>query len=473
VSRSRLPLALLLALADAALVAASFLASWFLRFRLEVGKYNPDGAPLETYLKPLGLIVVVFLVVFWARGLYETGLASSLAVQTVERTLRASSLASVVVLATFFFYRESSYSRSALLYTWLLTSALLPLPRILLVAWQRRRRRAGRGLEPALIVGTLGQARELESRIGDRARFGLDLVGFVEPPGAPADGERSPSPERLGTLAHLGGVLRSHAIREVLIACELPKNELIETIATCEALDVEIRAVPPLYDLYITAEDLLDLDGTPFIAIRERRLERASLALKRAFDLVSAAVLLVLSAPVLAACMVAIRLESEGPALFSQIRTGEGGRLFRMWKLRTMVRDAEARLRELVDVERLAEPVFKLEKDPRVTRVGAFLRRTSLDELPQLWNVVRGEMSLVGPRPEEEKIVARYNAHQRRRLKAKPGITGLQQVEARGGASLEDRIRLDVLYIRRRTFLLDLWILARTLGAVISGRGAR
>jgi lipopolysaccharide/colanic/teichoic acid biosynthesis glycosyltransferase len=127
----------------------------------------------------------------------------------------------------------------------------------------------------------------------------------------------------------------------------------------------------------------------------------------------------------------------------------------------------------VVDVESLPEPVFKVEDDPRVTRFGRFLRRTSLDELPQLWNVLKGNMSLVGPRPEEERIVARYDENQRRRLKAKPGITGLQQVEARGVTSLDERIRLDVIYIRRRTFLFDLWILARTVLAVLSGRGAR
>jgi lipopolysaccharide/colanic/teichoic acid biosynthesis glycosyltransferase len=165
-------------------------------------------------------------------------------------------------------------------------------------------------------------------------------------------------------------------------------------------------------------------------------------------------------------------MQSPGPGLFAQRRVGQDGQAFLMRKLRSMVPDAEARLPDIVDVGALDQPVYKLDEDPRVFPLGRFLRRWSLDELPQLWNVVRGEMSLVGPRPEAEEVVARYDAHQRRRLKAKPGMTGLQQVHARATLDLEERIRLDVYYIRRRTFLFDLYILARTPWAVVSGHGA-
>jgi exopolysaccharide biosynthesis polyprenyl glycosylphosphotransferase len=334
------------------------------------------------------------------------------------------------------------------------------------------------------VIGTPERARELVSRLRDQVRFGLKVVGIVAParvPVAISSGGVATEHEQehehdlpvLGDLGDLENVVRAHSIKEVLLADELNKDDLVRTIATCEQLDVEPRIVPPVYDLCVTADDFLDLDGVPFIAIRERRFERASLLLKRLFDIGASATLLVLASPLLAACVVAIRKGSRGPAFFAQARVGENGRVFRMWKLRSMVVDAEQRLGELVDLDGLPEPVFKLEHDPRVTKVGHLLRRTSLDELPQLWNVLKGEMSLVGPRPEEEKIVARYDAHQRRRLKAKPGITGLQQVEARGTASLEERIRLDVIYIRRRTFLFDLWILARTASTVLSGRGAR
>lgn len=469
--------AFLLAFADLAIVAISFVLGWFLRFRVGLGEVTHDFSPVQPYLELLAFGLVIFHVVFRARGLYETGLATSLGVQVVEKTLGATFLSLVIVLAATFFYRERSYSRSALPFAGAVAAVLLPLPRLFLIVRRRRRRRAGLDVEPALIIARPEKARELASRLRDEVRFGLRVVGVLSPvkvtvPSFESEPSDEDDPEVLGDLDQLESVIRAHGVQEVLIGDELGKDELVRTIATCEQLDVEPRIVPSVYDLCVTASDFLDLDGVPFIAIRERRFERVSLAIKRAFDLVVAGALLLATAPVLLACALAVRLGSSGPAFFGQRRVGENGRVFTMWKFRSMVVDAEARLAEVVDVAGLPEPVFKVENDPRVTRVGRLLRRTSIDELPQLVNVLLGHMSLVGPRPEEEKMVARYDHHQRRRLKAKPGITGLQQVEARGTASLEQRIRLDVIYIRRRTFVFDLWILARTAFAVLSGRGA-
>jgi lipopolysaccharide/colanic/teichoic acid biosynthesis glycosyltransferase len=166
----------------------------------------------------------------------------------------------------------------------------------------------------------------------------------------------------------------------------------------------------------------------------------------------------------------AVKLTSRGPVFFAQERAGLNGTPFRMFKFRTMVADAEDRLKDLVRIETLAEPVYKLENDPRVTRAGRFLRRFGLDELPQLINVLRGEMSLVGPRPEVVALAERYNAEQRRRLLAKPGITGWQQVHNRGMPDMAARLVYDVYYLRNRSTLLDLWILVMTVFVIASGK---
>ncbi len=192
---------------------------------------------------------------------------------------------------------------------------------------------------------------------------------------------------------------------------------------------------------------------------------------KRTIDLAGAVILLILVGPLLLLCAAAIVADSRGPVFFRQERLGLNGRVFRMYKFRSMVPDAEEKLKELVDLETLREPVFKLRKDPRVTRLGAFLRKTGLDEIPQLVNVLLGSMSLVGPRPEEEKVVAKYNAHQRRRLKAKPGLSGLQQVECRGVQSLSRRITYDLIYMKHQSLLLDSYILYKTVIVVIRGSG--
>jgi exopolysaccharide biosynthesis polyprenyl glycosylphosphotransferase len=208
-------------------------------------------------------------------------------------------------------------------------------------------------------------------------------------------------------------------------------------------------------------------------APRQAPISGLNLLLKRTLDIVVSVIGLVLAVPVLGVVGIAIKLDSPGPVFFIQERAGENGRPFRCIKLRTMVDGAEAMLPELVDLDALAaSPAFKLKNDPRVTTVGHFLRRTGLDEVPQLWNVLKGEMSLVGPRPEEMRIVQLYNDWHRRRLAVKPGITGPMQVSGRGDLDLDERVRLELDYIHNYSIWKDLGILARTVGAVISGRGA-
>jgi lipopolysaccharide/colanic/teichoic acid biosynthesis glycosyltransferase/GT2 family glycosyltransferase len=195
--------------------------------------------------------------------------------------------------------------------------------------------------------------------------------------------------------------------------------------------------------------------------------------IKRMIDVIGALIGLMISAPFILVAAIAIKMDSPGPIFYCQTRIGEYGRPFRIVKLRSMQADAERRLDELIDINGLQEPVYKLWDDPRITRIGRLLRRTSLDEAPQFWNVLRGEMSLVGPRPEEARIVALYNDFQRRRLAVKPGMTGPMQVNGRGDLPLSDRLRLEIEYIENYSLWRDLQILVQTLPAVWNGKGAR
>jgi lipopolysaccharide/colanic/teichoic acid biosynthesis glycosyltransferase len=206
------------------------------------------------------------------------------------------------------------------------------------------------------------------------------------------------------------------------------------------------------------------------VALSKRRT--ISLCTKRAWDVVGAMLGLLVLWPVMLMIACAIRLDSPGPILFVQVRAGEDGKPFRMCKFRSMVKHAEKMLDDLVDIDRLPTPSFKLRNDPRVTRVGAFLRRTSLDELPQLWNVLKGDMSLVGPRPEEMRIVRLYDEQEKRRLAMKPGITGPMQVDGRGLLTFEERMDLEVAYIENYELWQDVKILAKTLPAVVRGTGS-
>ena len=225
--------------------------------------------------------------------------------------------------------------------------------------------------------------------------------------------------------------------------------------------------------MFGTAVELSHVSDLPVLEYNTWGIPRSTLALKRALDVLGAALGLVLGSPFMLAAAIAILVEGGQPVLFVQQRAGRGGRPFRMLKFRTMVADAERRLGDLVDLEQLSEPVFKLRSDPRVTRVGRVLRRTSVDELPQLINVLRGDMSLVGPRPEQLELVARYTPEQHRvRLSVKPGITGPMQVYGRGDLTLAERLAVEREYVENLSLSRDLRLLALTVPAVRSGKGA-
>jgi exopolysaccharide biosynthesis polyprenyl glycosylphosphotransferase len=270
-------------------------------------------------------------------------------------------------------------------------------------------------------------------------------------------------PEQLSDLGVDRIVLATSSIDEQLIA---------HLVATCRANQIKLSVVPPMHGMFGTAVRLTPIAELPVLEYSTWDVSRSTLFLKRTLDVTLSSAALVVLAPLFLVSALVVFLDSPGGIVFSQIRVGIGGRRFRMYKFRTMVSDAEARLIQLVSFESLSEPMFKLPKDPRVTRIGKLLRRTSLDELPQLFNVLRGDMSLVGPRPEQIELVERYRPEQLFRLKVKPGITGPMQVYGRGRLTFEERLAVERDYIENLTVGRDLRILALTLPAVASGRGA-
>jgi lipopolysaccharide/colanic/teichoic acid biosynthesis glycosyltransferase len=224
--------------------------------------------------------------------------------------------------------------------------------------------------------------------------------------------------------------------------------------------------------MFGTAVQLRHVADLPLVEYNTWDVSRSTLLLKRALDVAAAAVALLVLSPLIAAAAVAIRVGSGRPVLFSQDRVGRDGRPFRMLKFRTMVPEAESLLPSLVEIDRLREPMFKLAGDPRVTRIGRLLRRTSVDELPQLVNVLRGEMSLVGPRPEQVELVERYRAEHRFRLVVKPGLTGPMQVYGRGRLEFDERLAVEREYVDNLSIWGDLRILWLTASSVVRGRGA-
>ncbi|MDP8908841.1 MAG: sugar transferase [Chloroflexota bacterium] len=262
-------------------------------------------------------------------------------------------------------------------------------------------------------------------------------------------------------------------IDRVIVALPaLDEHALAQLVRICRKLEIKLTVVPPVHGMFGTAVELRHIADLPVVEYNTWNVSRSTLFLKRAFDVIVAVVATIALLPVAAMVALAVRLDSEGPIVFRQRRAGRHGRGFTMYKFRTMVSDAEARLSEVVSLDQLTEPVFKLRSDPRVTRVGRILRRSSLDELPQLINVLKGDMSLVGPRPEQVQLVERYTPEERFRLDVKPGITGPMQVFGRGQLTFEERLAVEREYIENHSFHRDLRLLALTVGVVAGRRGA-
>ncbi len=310
--------------------------------------------------------------------------------------------------------------------------------------------------EQAVIIGS--------GPLADETRRKLELFPDIH---VDVAGQHDESVAVNGAVVGLEGadrvILASQSVDEALIA---------RLLRHCRAHHVKLSMIPPVRGMFGTAVRLNHVADLPVVEYSTWGVSRSSLLLKRWIDVALSALALLVLAPLFLVVAVAIRLESRGPAIFRQERAGEDGQPFRMLKFRTMVADAEARLPQLVSFESLRDPMFKLREDPRVTRVGRILRRTSIDELPQLVNVLRGEMSLVGPRPEQVELVERYRPEHRFRLLVRPGITGPMQVFGRGELTFEERLAVEREYIENLSLGRDVRILALTVSAVVHAKGA-
>ncbi len=459
----------LVAAVDCLIVFDSFTLAYLLRFKWQFAFSYAEPAPPFAYLKAMAVVAYFWILLFKFQGLYDFSKRRS-SIDTVHQTLKAITYGTLIILSITYFYREVSFSRLACVYAWVIAAVLFTAFRLALNMARddyHRRRQDKRGV---LLIGGRSLAAFLREKIADRPELGYRILGALDDE-EPSEGLGC---EILGKVSDLERVLGEHDVNRVFIAHPvLDHTRLLEVIDCCERHGVRLGMVPPTYDLLINHRDFEDVDGVPLVTVNEKELRRFQQVAKRVLDVCLASVMLVLLSPVWLVTAILIRLEDGGGVIFSQKRVGKDGRVFSMLKFRTMVANAEAMLPELVNLEELSQPVFKLDDDPRVTRVGRLLRKTSLDEIPQLVNVLLGHMSLVGPRPEEEKVVERYNVWERRRLKALPGITGLQQTECRGSTDLRERVRWDVVYLRKQTLFLDLWILVKTIWVVLRGHGAR
>jgi exopolysaccharide biosynthesis polyprenyl glycosylphosphotransferase len=329
------------------------------------------------------------------------------------------------------------------------------------------------GAAVGIVVGPAAAVGVVARRVATHPETRLHLVGYLSPRSQEGDGGTPTGLPRLGSVADIAKVAAEREVERVIVTeQEMSEPAAERLIEECKAAGLALTFLPQHFGLLGPGIELNRLAELPVLDFRFSDPSRSTMALKRTVDLAIGGVLLTLISPLLLSCALLILLDSGRPVLFRQRRVGKDGVPFTVLKFRTMVPGAEEQLRELVDLEKLDEPAFKIADDPRVTRAGRRLRRFSLDELPQLVNVVRGEMSLVGPRPEEEAVVALYDERQRIRLAVKPGMTGPMQVYGRADLTFEERLAMERDYLDNISVAGDLAILLRTPAAIVRGDGA-
>ena len=455
----------MLMLVDGALAAALLAAVSVARFGTDwLGHWTPilDQPVAFGLLYALGWVVVLDL-----HGLYRPRARWTIRSEAIA-VARATLVMALVTLSVLFVFRLPDVSRSFLLAIFPAQWAVTTGTRVALRFAFERMRARGYNLRYVLVAGAGPRGQAFAAKLEDHRELGLRVIGFLDDD----DSYALPRGWRvLGPLDSIEQVLRDEVIDEVAICLPFSQWDKMNAMAhLCEEEGKIVRVPVDILDRAFAAGRVEELDGVPVYSMISGPDRIAALVVKRVVDVLVAGAALVVLSPLLLVIGLAIVLRDGMPVLFRQVRVGLHGRRFEVLKFRTMVRDAEERYADVADRSDTLGPAFKMTADPRVTAFGRFLRRTSLDELPQLWNVLRGDMSLVGPRPAPPREVKAYDLWHRRRLSMKPGITGLWQVTARRSDDFDDRAQLDLSYIDRWSLWLDLTILARTIPAAFEGR---
>lgn len=474
----------LVSLIDISTIIFAFIASYFVRFWIEKyyhldhlfgqGQLFRDLGPLEE-----NLWMLMILIPLWVAALHLTGAYTKLRTKSKRQMtgiIFKANFLSLIIFGTFvFFFRLQFYvSRPLIVLFALFSFSFISLERALLNHYWRTLASRDFFQRKILVVGTGPRACRLIKKVRAHEEWGLRIVGILDKEPLWV-GEVVEGFKVLGTLDELDKILRSRVVDEVLFFTPRSwMSEIEKAILTCEAMGVRATVAVDFFNLSFARADVSDLAGTPILSFETTPVDQWQLAIKRLLDFFISMVGLIHLSLLFLIVSILIKLTSPGPIFFRQIRAGLNGRRFTLYKFRSMVADAEARRTALNTLNEMEGPVFKLTNDPRLTPLGRWLRKTSIDELPQLINVLKGEMSLIGPRPPLPEEVSQYTPWQMRRISMRPGITGYWQVMGRNRIKDFDRwARLDLKYIDQWSLLLDLKIFLKTIPVVLFGWGAK
>ncbi len=471
---SKLIFTALLVPVDAVMIGLAFVVAYWLRTLLEYTYLMPFG----DYLKFVFWIIPLWLITIAIQGLYS--------IQPTKRgwqeigSLFIASAAGITYIAFWIFLsRQFFFSRLVILYAWGLSFLFLVAGRLIIHGIEKWLYFYGIGLTRVLVVGKPKPAETLIVGLQKDPSLGFKVLGLVCP-----QKPRQEFTRFLGKLTNLEEILKKYQPDELILTDpEISPREFNKIVGLCRDYKIVLKAIPGPLFLPTPNIEISTLAGIPLVELKETPLEGWGRILKRVFDLVFGILFLILASPVMILVALLVKLTSKGPVIYAQDRVGHRGR-FKLYKFRTMKLEycvgkeyggrkaAQLEKKLIATLSERRGPVPKIKKDPRLTPIGEFLRRTSLDELPQLFNVIRGNMSLVGPRPHLPKEVAKYRKEHRKLLIIKPGLTGLAQISGRSDLDFDDEARLDIYYIENWSLWLDIQIILKTFWVIIKRQGA-
>jgi len=458
--------------ADIALTAVSFFLAYYLWAAYVAGSRFGVYAPLERYDRFLIIIIPVWSLLLHLFAAYRSYRTASI-VQEIMIFVKVVAVGGIILGASLFSLKEFYFSRTFLFIFLIINLTILVATRsaVRLASWNICRK--GHNFRNVLIVGTDDTALQVADIVGKYKQWGLRVVGFVHECRKEHVDSVGASPV-LGCIDDIEAIIKRENVDEVIFSVVGKKLDRFEEVfLLLEDYGINTRMVANIFPHIIAKLRLDQLESIPLLTFTTVPTDLVRLALKRLFDIAASWTLLVIAAPLTAMTVIAVKATSPGPVFFRQNRIGLNGRVFTLLKFRSMYVNAEVRKKDLETLNEMDGPVFKIKDDPRITPIGGFLRKSSIDELPQLWNVLKGDMSIVGPRPLPTYEVERFERWQRRRLSMRPGLTCLWQISGRNRVkSFDEWVRLDLQYIDTWSLGLDMMIFLKTIPVVLMRKGA-
>ncbi len=458
---------------DIILINLAFVLAYWIRYDLQLFRAVDPAFDVSyvVYLPFVVLYTILLIIVYRQQRIYKLRPQVSW-IDEFYAIVNGTATGTIITIVIVFLYRAGFYSRAIFIYAGISAVLFLAISRLIKVRLLWRMRRQGIGIKQVLIIGAGEVGRTVMRAVVANPECGLKIVGFLDD--HPVKGGKDIGRfSALGEIDNLAEVLGQEKVNEVILTLPWQYHRKIMHIMTlCRRKHIRTRIVPDLFQMRISQMHIEELAGIPMIGIREGGISGLEQLIKRLIDLIMAGMILLLTAPLMGLVAVIIKMESSGPVFFAQERVGKNDQLFTLYKFRSMVDGADDQKEHLQALNEADGPLFKIKNDPRMTRLGRLIRRTSFDELPQLYNVLRGDMSLIGPRPPVPAEVEQYQEWHKRRLEVAPGLTGLAQVSGRSELTFDEMAMLDIYYIENWSPALDTKILLQTIPRVLFGTGA-